>query len=141
MPKNPLHLLLRLSLAFVWLWTAIVVLFLTPIEESLLLIAPLGFPEQVAIGLIWVTALFELALGAAMVANFRVREITLIQMVLIAAFTLLITLFLPEQWLHPFGPISKNIPLLAATFILFTWESEKAQQRKQIFSFYDEMEE
>lgn len=140
MPKNPLQVLLRLALAFIWIWTAVVVLFLAPIEDSLILMAPLGFPEQVSVAIIWLVALFELAMGAALVANWRVREVTLIQMVLISAFTIIITLFLPEQWLHPFGPVSKNIPLLAATYILFNWESERGKQRKQLFSFHDEME-
>lgn len=132
--------MLRLAIAFVWIWTAIVVLFLTPIEDSLALLAPLGIPEQAAVALVWAVALFELALGAAMVANWRVRELALIQIVLILGFTFIITLYLPRQWLHPFGPISKNIPLLAATFVLYSWESEKLKQRKNLYSFYDETE-
>ena len=140
MQKNPLNLILRLSLAFLWIWTAIVVLFLTPIEENLALMEPLGMPEQAAVILIWATALFELVLGAGLIANWRVREIALIQMMLIIVFTLIITLFLPEQWLHPFGPVSKNIPLLTATFILYRWETEKVKQRSSLYSFPDEME-
>ncbi len=140
MPKNPLHLLLRLALAFIWIWTGVVVLFLAPIEDSLALMAPLGLPENVAIAVIWIVAILELGLGAALVANWRVREIALIQMALIAAFTLIITLFLPEQWLHPFGPVSKNIPLLAATYVLFSWAGKRSQQRQELYSFHDDFE-
>jgi hypothetical protein len=29
-----------------------------------------------------------------------------------------ITIWLPQFWLHPFGPITKNIPLLASFYML-----------------------
>ena len=34
----------------------------------------------------------------------------------------LITLFLPEYWLHPYGPISKNLPILASIALLWALE-------------------
>ena len=37
---------------------------------------------------------------------------------MIAVYTLIITVFLPEQWLHPYGPVVKNLPLLAAIVLL-----------------------
>jgi len=140
MPKNPLHLIMRLALAFIWIWTGVVVLFLAPIEDSLALMIPLGLPENIALTLIWIVAILELGLGAALVANWRVRQIALVQIALIATFTIIITLFMPEQWLHPFGPVSKNIPLLAATYVLYSWEGKKGEQRQQLFSFYDDMD-
>ena len=36
------------------------------------------------------------------------------QIALVVAYTIIITIFLPEQWLHPFGPVVKNLPILAA---------------------------
>ena len=50
------------------------------------------------------------------------RTVWLAQAVLIAAYTLLITVFLPEYWLHPYGPISKNIPILALLGLLWALE-------------------
>ena len=123
-----------------WIWTGVVVLFLAPIEDSLALMVPLGLSENIALVLIWIVAILELGLGAALVANWRVRQIALLQIALIAAFTIIITLFLPEQWLHPFGPVSKNIPLLAATYVLYSWEGKKGEQRQQLFSFHDDMD-
>ena len=46
------------------------------------------------------------------------------QLLLIGGYTLLITLFLPEYWLHPYGPISKNLPLMAA--ICLAWAAGAA---------------
>jgi hypothetical protein len=33
-------------------------------------------------------------------------------------YTLIISLFLPAQWAHPFGPVVKNLPLALATGML-----------------------
>jgi hypothetical protein len=45
-----------------------------------------------------------------------------VQLVLVAGYTLLITLFLPEYWLHPYGPVAKNLPLLALIGLLWALE-------------------
>ena len=52
----------------------------------------------------------------------NVRRLIFLQLLLIAGYTLLISLFLPEYWLHPYGPISKNLPLMAA--IALAWALE-----------------
>ena len=140
MPRKPIHTLLRLSLAFVWIWTGLVVLFFSPFEESLALMAPLGLPEQAALVLIWLTAILELVLGALTAANWRVRIWVVMQLILIAGFTVILTWIDPSLWLHPFGAISKNVPLFAATLALYFWESEKEKQRRQLYSFDNEME-
>ena len=41
---------------------------------------------------------------------------------MIAGYTLLITVFLPEFWLHPYGPLLKNVPMLAMLGLLFALE-------------------
>ncbi len=138
MPRNPLHTLLRLAVAFIWLWTGLVVLFLSPIEESVALMAPLGLPARPALLLIILVALAEIVLGGLTLINWHVRLWSLIQMGLIVAFTLILTILYPELWFHPFGPISKNVPLLAATIILYSWESQRERERRRVFSFPDE---
>ena len=35
---------------------------------------------------------------------------------------LIITIFLPEFWLHPYGPLTKNLPMLAAILLLHEFE-------------------
>ncbi len=138
MPRNPLHTLLRLAIAFIWLWTGLVVLFLSPIEESVALMAPLGLPERPALLLIVVLAIGEILLGGLTLINWRVRLWSVIQIGLIVSFTMVLTIIYPELWLHPFGPLSKNVPLLAATIVLYSWETQRERERRQLFSFPDE---
>ena len=42
----------------------------------------------------------------------------------LVAYTSIVSLFMPEQWLEPFGPIVKNLPMLAALWLLYAWERE-----------------
>jgi len=48
----------------------------------------------------------------------RRRWIWTLQLAVILGYTAIVTVFLPEQWLHPFGPVLKNLPMLAAILLL-----------------------
>ena len=41
------------------------------------------------------------------------------QAVLILVYTAIISVRLPEFWLHPYGPILKNLPMLAVVWLLY----------------------
>jgi hypothetical protein len=49
------------------------------------------------------------------------------QMALIVGYSIIITIRLPEYWLHPFGPLLKNLPMLVA--ILFLHEFDQPEKR------------
>jgi hypothetical protein len=38
------------------------------------------------------------------------------------AYSVVIAIMLPEYWLHPFGPLLKNLPMLAAIVTLHELE-------------------
>jgi len=60
------------------------------------------------------------ALGAAI---YVIRRwLWRLQMGLIVAYSALIAVGLPELWLHPFGPLLKNLPMLAAIMALHELE-------------------
>jgi hypothetical protein len=113
--------LLRWSLAAVWIWTGVVSAGLYPVEDSLALLARVGAHGVLAWVLLYGAALLDLALGLATLwLAQRWRPLLwLSQFVLIAAYTLIISLRLPEFWLHPYGPVLKNLPMLAVIALLF----------------------
>jgi hypothetical protein len=115
---------LRLAIALLWIWTGIVSLGLYPVQDSLALLARVGLHGTVAVLALYAAAALDLLLGVAtLAAPARHRGwVWAGQLLLIAGYTLLITVFLPEYWLHPYGPISKNIPLLAS--IALAWALE-----------------
>jgi uncharacterized protein YbjT (DUF2867 family) len=120
--------LLRLAIAFLWVWTGIVSLGLYSVADSLALLGRVGLHGVVAQVALYGAAGLDLLLGAAtLLAPPRWRgAVWAAQLLLIGAYTVLITVFLPEYWLHPYGPITKNLPLMAAIGLL--WALEPAPQ-------------
>lgn len=113
---------LRWSIAAVWIVTGIVSLGVYPVAESYALLARVGITGWAAPIALYGAALLDLAFGIGTLVMKRRRPLWLAQMALILGYTILITLHLPEYWLHPYGPILKNLPLLAALWLLFTFE-------------------
>lgn len=122
---------LRVAIALMWIWTGIVSLGLYPVEDSLALLARVGLHGSAAIVALNGAAALDLLLGGlTLAAPARWRgAVWAAQMVLIAGYTVLISVFLPEYWLHPYGPLSKNIPLLAAIGLLWALESPPSRAR------------
>jgi len=117
--------LLRLGIAFIWIWTAIISAFLYPQAESYQLLERFGLSGIMLPIALYGSALMDFILGMAMFFYQPIRTVLWIQVGVIIAYTALITAVLPEYWLHPFGEISKNIPMLLALFILIIMENRK----------------
>ena len=118
----PLRAPLRISLALLWIATGLVSLGLYPLESSLALLAEVGLGGATALAALYLAALWDLLLGAALLVRFRPVLVGALQLATMAAFTLIITMFLPEAWLHPFGAITKNVPLALATMVMMGLE-------------------
>lgn len=114
--------LLRLSLVAVWLATAFVSVWeLHGQSRELLAGLPAAWTEVRAP---WLPTAIILA-GAAADAvlglwlAFRPgRSAYGAALLLLAAMTLLATLIHPAWWLHPFGPLTKNLPIAAILWVL-----------------------
>jgi uncharacterized protein YbjT (DUF2867 family) len=116
--------LLRLALAALWIWTAIVSFGLYPVQDSRALLARVGLQGAIATTALYGAALLDLVLGVLTLAaplRWR-RPVWLVQAALIVGYTVLITIFLPQYWLHPYGPIAKNLPILALIGLLWGLE-------------------
>lgn len=117
--------LLRFSIAAVWIWTGIVSLGLYPVEESHALLARVGVSGALSPFLLYGAAFLDLAFGIATLALRRRRFLWLAQIALIVGYTAIISIKLPEFWLHPYGPILKNLPMVAAIYMLYVLEERK----------------
>jgi hypothetical protein len=113
---------LRVSIAILWIAAGIVSAGLFPVDESLALLARAGITGKLGYVALYGAALLDLALGAATLALRRRRTLWLLQMLVILGYTAIITVALPEQWLHPYGPVVKNLPILAAILLLYSLE-------------------
>ncbi|RJF95035.1 SDR family oxidoreductase [Noviherbaspirillum saxi] len=114
--------LLRVSIALVWIVTGIVSLGLYPVSESYALLARVGITGMLAPLMLYGAALMDLAFGVAILLLKKRRWLWLAQIAVIVFFTVVISLRLPEFWLHPYGPLLKNLPMLAAIWLLLELE-------------------
>ena len=115
---------LRSAIALVWLWTGIVSLGLYPVQQSYELLGRVHLHGAVATLALYGAAALDLVLGVlTWFSPVRWRgAVWGAQLALIAGYTVLITVFLPEYWLHPYGPILKNLPMMAAIALLWALE-------------------
>ncbi|MGZ8215574.1 MAG: NAD(P)H-binding protein [Methylosarcina sp.] len=117
--------LLRLSIALVWLWTGWVSAFVYPVADSYRMLEQVGVPQMLHPIVLYGASALDFALGVATLIAWRLRLIVYCQCALMLSYMAVITVVLPEYWVHPFGPLIKNLPLLAASFVLLALEEEK----------------
>src|SRR5690606_35281947 len=89
-----------------------------PRQASHALLARVGLQGGLADVALWSGALLDALLGIAMLVLPGRRPVYYAQLLLMAGYTVLISLWLPEFWLHPFGPLLKNIPIAGAILAL-----------------------
>ncbi len=116
---------LRLSIAFVWLFTGIVSAFIFPVEQSYAMLARAGIEGIWQPIMLYGAAATDLLLGIATLRSYRLRLVASIQIGIILLYSVIITLWLPEHWAHPFGSMSKNLPLVVATLIMIVLERRR----------------
>jgi uncharacterized membrane protein YphA (DoxX/SURF4 family) len=108
-------MILRLSLAFVWILTGAICLSVP--SDGLDLIERVGIQGMVAEWIIRLVSALEVLLGVLLVVGAWPRLLSMMQIILIVGFTAVVTVRLPEFWMHPFGPVSKNVVLIAAAVV------------------------
>lgn len=117
--------LLRFSIALVWIVTGIVSLGLYPVEDSYALLARVGITGMLAPPMLYGAALLDLAFGIATLLLKRRYWLWLAQLTVILFYTAIISWKLPEFWLHPYGPLLKNLPMAAAIWLLLELEEKR----------------
>ncbi len=117
--------ILRITIALVWIVTGIVSLGLYPVADSYALLTRVGVTGWLAPVMLFGAALMDLAFGIAILIMRRRRWLWLAQVAVILFYTAIISWRLPEFWLHPYGPLLKNLPMLAAIWLLFEVEEDR----------------
>ena len=110
--------LLRLGIAIMWLTAGIVSLGLYPVEASEWLLMQIGVPESLAPLTLRGAAVLDIALGLLTLWPRAPRWLWSAQIALVLAYTAIITWKLPALWLEPFGPVVKNLPILALLVLM-----------------------
>ncbi len=115
---------LRLTLAFLWLASGLLGLFL-PSASFLPITAHTGLPDALWIAMARLGGLADLALAAALIRNWRPRLTGWLQLGLVGSYTLAFTIIAPALWLLPLGGLLKNIPVLMLIVLWMVLEDER----------------
>lgn len=115
-------LVLRIALAVVWIGTAFISAAAYPHAASLARLGRLGLHGTAANVALYGACALDFILGVATLVK-PGRTLWLVQMTIVLAYTALIAVALPEFLIDPFGPILKNVPILAILALLFSEET------------------
>lgn len=116
---------LRFGLALLWIATGIVSAFVYPLEKSLAMVAGLGVSAWQATALVYGGAALDGMLGLALLLNIKPVLTGLAQLAAIAVFTILASFAVPEAWIEPLGPLTKNIAVVLATLTMIAMEAKR----------------
>ncbi len=109
--------LARYSLALLWVFTGLTSTFFD-YQTGYELLINFGFDGPTTRALIYSAAILDIGLGFWILSNRKMKLCYVIQIVVIASYTILLTIIEPSYWLHPFGPVSKNLPIIMLILIL-----------------------
>lgn len=113
---------ITMSMAALWLLTAAASWFGWPHAESRAWLAACGVSVAVQEPLLLAACITDAAIGVLLICRPR-RWLWAAQLALVGGYTVVMSVCLPGFWLHPFGPLSKNLPLLA--LMLLMWRASK----------------
>lgn len=68
-------------------------------------------------------SLVDAVIGLWLLTAYKLQWCYRAQLIIILSYTILLSIIDPSFWLHPFGPLTKNIPLLVFIFWLSQTES------------------
>ena len=116
--------LVTVAMAILWLVTAYVSWFAWPHAESMAWLGACGVPAAWREPMLLAASLADAAVGVLLLLRPR-RWLWALQLALVGGYTMVMSACLPQFWLHPFGPLSKNLPLLAVMAVMWRLSARK----------------
>lgn len=104
------------AIVFIWVWSGISSLI--AMEESYKLMGLITSNHQLSAILIFLGSFADIILGFAVLNKTFRKKVLILQLSFIITYTLILTVFAPFYWIHPFGVLSKNIPIIALSVYL-----------------------
>jgi len=116
-PSNEIiKLFALLSISFIWIWSGISSLISWDISLELMYLT--GASYSLAKGAIYLGSFVDILLGITVLFKRFRKQSLILQIGFILIYMLILSLFTPIMWLHPFGVLSKNVPLLVLSYYL-----------------------
>lgn len=109
------------SLAFLWVFTGITSVFFAP-EVGLEILKSAGIIGRFANACVYAGAIIDIAIGCWLLTGLKTKHCCIAQITVIFVYTILLTLIDIGFWLHPFGIVTKNLPIVV--LILFVYRAQ-----------------
>jgi uncharacterized membrane protein YphA (DoxX/SURF4 family) len=108
----------KVSIAMLWIVTGLTSVWGAP-EIGYQILAQANITDRYADICIWLGSGVDIFLGCWILAGFKSRWCGWVQILTIIVYSIILTLIAPEYWLHPFGLLTKNLPILVLIYIAF----------------------
>ena len=115
----------RLTIAFLWLITGVTSLWGAP-EIGYEVLAKGNIYGFYADACLVLGSVVDILLACWILLSIRLVWCGWVQILVITAYTIILTIIAPEFWLHPFGPLTKNLPILLFIYIVFISHSRQS---------------
>ena len=99
------------SLAFLWIFTGLTSIYFSP-EIGYKILASANITGSMADFSVYAGGALDIVLGLWLLASVKTKLCCIVQVVVITLYTIILTVVDTSFWLHPFGPITKNIPII-----------------------------
>ncbi len=116
--------LLRLALAAMWIVSGVVGL-LQPAQAISSILAAFGIVGAASLAVLWASCLLDIIIGIALVFRLRPPVLAVVQLAVVAGYTIGLTYARPSLWVDPLGPLLKNVPVMFAITLLAAIERER----------------
>ncbi|MHC9509729.1 DoxX-like family protein [Kangiella sp. M94] len=128
MKDHTLLTLARYSLALLWIFTGLTSIYFD-YKTGYELLINFGFSDSITRTLIYSGAVLDIGLGLWLLSNKQMKLCYVMQIVVITSYTILLTIIEPSYWLHPFGPVSKNLPIIMLILILHYMTGDSSNEK------------
>lgn len=118
----------KLSLAFLWFFTALTSLFLAP-EIGYEILGDAGIEGSTANIFVVGGSLADVAMGVWLLSSRATKLCCVVQVCLIVAYSTFLTIIDVSYWFHPFGPLTKNVPIVVLIFLIYSGGVESIDAR------------
>jgi uncharacterized membrane protein YphA (DoxX/SURF4 family) len=136
------RLALRVGLGFIWIYEGLVPKLLVPLSslEKEVVAASGIVPNGIVEPFLHMLGALEILLGVFVLSGIWQRPLCVAQAAIVGAFTVVIPITAPAILAHPFGLLSKNVPILGAVAALW-WLSATGIAARGIDSTSDRFKE
>lgn len=110
------------TLSFLWVHTGLTSIFFAP-EIGYQILSNANILGKLADSSIYSGGALDIILGLWLLSGKQLKLCCLTQITVITIYTLLLTFIDASFWLHPFGPITKNLPIIVLILMLMEHEN------------------